>query len=68
MGGKDNLAGKVNAKCKKKIFYSVNFRSKALLIYLNKNKKVLYTAGITFNIDSIIGFLTSLSITKRGIR
>ncbi|KAH6604293.1 hypothetical protein Trco_007739 [Trichoderma cornu-damae] len=32
-----------------------------------KDERVLRTAGVTFDIDSIIGFLSSLSVAKRGI-
>ncbi|KAL7917189.1 hypothetical protein ACQKWADRAFT_61602, partial [Trichoderma austrokoningii] len=67
-GGKDDLAGKVNAECRKKIFCGVDSRSEAPLICLDKDERVSRTAGVTFDVDSIIGFPTTLSVAKRGIR
>ncbi|UKZ66008.1 uncharacterized protein TrAtP1_007191 [Trichoderma atroviride] len=67
-GGKDDLAGKVNAECRKKIFCGVDSRSEAPLICLDNDERVSRTAGVTFDVDSIIGFPTSLSVAKRGIR
>ncbi|KAL7903984.1 hypothetical protein GGI35DRAFT_484874 [Trichoderma velutinum] len=67
-GGKDDLAGKVNAECRKKIFCGVDSESEAPLICLDKDERVSRTAGVTFDVDSIIGFPSSLSVAKRGIR
>ncbi|PON20099.1 hypothetical protein TGAM01_v211022 [Trichoderma gamsii] len=68
-GGEDDLARKVNAECRKKIFCGVDSESEAPLICLDKDEKVSRTAGVTFDVvDSIIGFPSSLSVAKRGIR
>ncbi|KAL7903798.1 hypothetical protein GGI35DRAFT_491555 [Trichoderma velutinum] len=66
--GKDGLARKVNAECRKKIFCGVDFESEAPLICLDKDERVSRTAGVTFDVDSIIGFPSSLCVAKRGIR
>ncbi|KAL7903813.1 hypothetical protein GGI35DRAFT_465187, partial [Trichoderma velutinum] len=64
----ESTAGKVNAECRKKIFCGVDSESEAPLICLGNDERVSRTAGVTFDVDSIIGFPSSLSVVKRGIR
>lgn len=64
---KDDLAGKLNPECRK-IFCGLDFRAEIPHICLDKDESVSSGACVTFDVDSIIGFPSSLAVAKRDIR
>jgi hypothetical protein len=64
---KDNLAGKLNPESRKQVFYSIDSRDKVLYICLNEDEMVSDDAGVTFDVDSVVAFLSNLAVAKRGI-
>ncbi|KAL7940768.1 hypothetical protein V8C42DRAFT_356065 [Trichoderma barbatum] len=65
---KDDLAGQVDRESRMKIFCGVGSGAEIPCISLDKDERVSGGAGVTFDVDSIIGFPNSLAVAKRGIR
>ena len=65
---KDDLAGKINPESRKKIFCGLDSRAEIPHICLDEDERVSSGAGVTFDVDSILGFPSNLAVAKRGIR
>ncbi|KAL7940579.1 hypothetical protein V8C42DRAFT_349396 [Trichoderma barbatum] len=65
---KDDLAGQVDPESRRKIFCGLESVAEIPYISLDKDERVSSGAGVTFDVDSIIGFPNSLAVAKRGIR
>lgn len=63
----DDLAGGINPESKKKLC-SLDSRDQIPHIFLGEDKRVSSDAGVTFGVDSIIEFPSSLAVAKRGFR
>jgi hypothetical protein len=64
---KDDLAGKLSPKSRRKIFCGLNSREEVPYIYLDEDKRVSDGAGVSFDIDSVVAFPSNLAVTKKGI-
>ncbi|KAH7191433.1 hypothetical protein BKA60DRAFT_601712 [Fusarium oxysporum] len=54
----DGLSGKMSS----------SDRRRAPYICLNEDERITYVAGVSFDVDSVIGFPSNLAIAKQGIR
>lgn len=63
-----DLPGQLNPESRRKILCGLDFRADAPHISLDEDERVSGDAGVTFDVDSIIGFPSSLAVAKRGIR
>jgi len=64
----DGLHAKTTRASRQQIFCGLNDGSQAPHICLSRDEQISPTAAISFDIDSITGFPTSLAVAKQGIR
>ncbi|KID83860.1 AT hook, DNA-binding motif protein [Metarhizium guizhouense ARSEF 977] len=64
----DELAAKTDATSRRQIFCGLGEEETPPHICLDEDERVSEDAGVTFDIDSITGLLTSIAVAKQGIR
>ena len=65
---KDDLAGRMSPESRKRYSAASTLGLRSLTYAWMKTRASRSGAGVTFDVDSIIGFPSSLAIAKRGIR
>ncbi|KAJ4215600.1 hypothetical protein NW757_014686 [Fusarium falciforme] len=65
---KDNLAGKMSPESRRQAFCGLNSRAEIPHICFDEDERVSNDAGVTFDVDSVVAFLSNLAVAKRGIR
>ncbi|KAG6998834.1 hypothetical protein FocnCong_v013541 [Fusarium oxysporum f. sp. conglutinans] len=64
---KDDVAGKLSPESRRQLFCGIDSREEVAYICLDEDERVSDGAGVTFDIDSIVAFPSSLAVAKKGI-
>lgn len=67
----DNLAGQTSAQRKREIYTGINSAApdaRPVHVCLAADNKKGYLSGVTFDIDSVVGFAHSLTVAKLRVR
>lgn len=65
---KDNQAGKISPTARRQIYCGLESSDVPLHICVSQDEQVTERAGTWFDVDSVTGFPSSLSVAKQGIR
>ncbi|RKK66775.1 hypothetical protein BFJ69_g15098 [Fusarium oxysporum] len=63
----DDLAGTLSPESRRQLFCGIDSRKEVPYICLDEDERVSDGAGVTFDIDSVVAFPSSLAVAKKGI-
>ncbi|OBS16495.1 hypothetical protein FPOA_12867 [Fusarium poae] len=64
----DDLSGKMSSSDRRRVYCGLGSGGQAPHICLNEDERITHVAGVSFDVESVTGFPSNLSIAKQGIR